>query len=106
MINKGLFTSKTSEWETPQWLFDELNKEFHFELDVCATKENTKCDNFYTKEIDGLRFGWGGASLVQSSLWKRNWKVGSARISYVPQRNNSDASSGQNRYKMVSLLSL
>lgn len=54
------FSSKTPEWETPQDLFDELDKEFHFELDVCATKENAKCKRFYTKEDDGLSHGWGG----------------------------------------------
>lgn len=31
------FSSKTCEWETPQDLFDQLNDEFHFTLDVCAT---------------------------------------------------------------------
>jgi len=33
-------------WETPQWLFDELDKEFHFDLDLCATKDNSKCDAY------------------------------------------------------------
>lgn len=37
MINKGLFTSNTPEWETPQDFFDSLNGEFMFGLDVCAT---------------------------------------------------------------------
>jgi site-specific DNA-methyltransferase (adenine-specific) len=31
------------EWQTPQWLFDLLNKEFEFDCDVAATRENTKC---------------------------------------------------------------
>ena len=59
-MDKGLFTSKTSEWETPQEFFNELNKEFHFSLDPCATKENTKCNRFYTKENDGLSKDWYG----------------------------------------------
>ena len=58
MLNKGLYSSRTSEWETPQKLFDELNKEFHFTLDPCATKENAKCKKFYTKEDDGLSKDW------------------------------------------------
>jgi len=53
-----MFSSKTPEWETPQDLFDELNKEFMFTLDPCATKENTKCKKFYTKEQDGLTKDW------------------------------------------------
>lgn len=58
MINKGLMTSNTDEWATPQVFFDELNKEFHFTLDPCATKENAKCAKFYTKEDDGLTKDW------------------------------------------------
>lgn len=42
-MNKALFSSASDEWETPQALFDELNKEFHFTLDVCATEKNRKC---------------------------------------------------------------
>ena len=60
-MNKELmFSSKTDLWETPQDLFDKLNNEFHFTLDVCATPENAKCDSFYTKEQDGLSQPWKG----------------------------------------------
>ena len=60
-MNKELmFSSKTDLWETPQDLFDKLNNEFHFTLDVCATPENAKCDSFYTKEQDGLKQPWEG----------------------------------------------
>jgi len=58
MINEGLFTSNSDEWETPQGLFNELDKEFHFDLDPCATKENAKCSIYYTKEEDGLKQDW------------------------------------------------
>lgn len=57
-INKGMFTSNTYLWATPQDLFDKLNDEFKFTVDVCATKENTKCHKFYTKEDDGLSKSW------------------------------------------------
>jgi phage N-6-adenine-methyltransferase len=59
-MNSALFTSKRSDWETPQSLFDELDREFGFELDVCATPENAKCKRFYTKADDGLRQVWSG----------------------------------------------
>ena len=54
MITKGLFTSNTPEWATPQAFFNELNNEFHFDLDIAANEENHKCDKYYTKETDGL----------------------------------------------------
>lgn len=52
------FSSATDEWETPQKLFDELEEKYRFTLDVCATKENAKCENFYTKEDNGLTKDW------------------------------------------------
>lgn len=42
-INRGLLTSLTDQWATPQEVFDRLNAEFHFELDVCALPSNAKC---------------------------------------------------------------
>lgn len=38
-----LFSHKGDEWETPQWLFDRLNAEFHFDLDAACTVRNCKC---------------------------------------------------------------
>lgn len=60
MNRDAMFSSKTDLWETPQALFDELNKEFGFELDACAIKENAKCDRYFTPEIDGLKQEWSG----------------------------------------------
>ena len=75
MISSGLFSSNTDEWATPQDFFDKLNAEFHFDLDVCATKENAKCKRFFTKEHDGLKQDWKGVCWMnppygrQISLW-------------------------------------
>ena len=52
------FSSQTDEWATPQWLFDELNKEFGFTLDVCALPENAKCEKYYTPDVDGVKQSW------------------------------------------------
>lgn len=60
MINKALFTSNTAEWATPQAFFEELNREFNFTLDPCATAENAKCARFFTKEQNGLLQSWRG----------------------------------------------
>lgn len=60
MINKGLFTSTTDEWATPQHFYDKLNAEFGFTCDVCATHENAKHSNYYTREQDGLTQEWKG----------------------------------------------
>ena len=57
---RACMTSKSQEWETPEWLFNELNNEFGFTLDPCATPENAKCRNYYTVSEDGLKKSWGG----------------------------------------------
>lgn len=54
------FSSEKDDWETPQDLFDLLDKKFHFTLDVCATEENAKCDRFYTENYNGLEQKWSG----------------------------------------------
>lgn len=60
-MNKELmFSSATDEWYTPMDFFNQLNAEFNFNLDPCATGENHKCDKYFTKEIDGLSQKWGG----------------------------------------------
>jgi phage N-6-adenine-methyltransferase len=60
IITSGMFTSRTDEWETPQYLFDELNEQFGFETDVCALPGNTKCAKYFTPEQDGLSQEWSG----------------------------------------------
>lgn len=60
MINEALFSSKSNEWSTPQDYFDEINKEFNFNLDPCSTDENHKCKKYFTVADDGLKQDWGG----------------------------------------------
>lgn len=52
MLNQGMFTSNTNLRATPQDFFDQLNNEFHFTLDPCATHENAKCKKYYTEKED------------------------------------------------------
>lgn len=52
------FSSVTTEWETPQELFDKLNAEFSFTLDVCATAQNAKCRMWFDEHVDGLKQDW------------------------------------------------
>ena len=40
------YSSKESTVETPQKFFDMLDREFCFQLDVCATAENAKCKRY------------------------------------------------------------
>jgi len=54
------FRSRSDRWVTPQDLFEELDAEFHFDLDVSALPENAKCARFFTPKDDGLKQEWTG----------------------------------------------
>jgi phage N-6-adenine-methyltransferase len=56
-----MFSAVKIDWETPQYYFDEVNKEFNFTLDVCADKNNAKVNNYYSLDVDGLKQKWNGS---------------------------------------------
>lgn len=58
------FSSATDSWSTPQSFFDDLNKRFHFDLDVCASHQNAKCPRYFTVEDDGLNQSWTGTCFM------------------------------------------
>ena len=90
-LNNALYGSKNSEWETPQELFDELNKEFDFGLDACANKANAKCPIYLSLEdkMNALELSWYSMTGV---VWLNppygsqisNW----IRKAYQESRNN------------------
>lgn len=60
MINRVHYSMQSDEWETPQVLFEKLNLIYHFDIDVAASKDNTKCKYYFSKEQDGLIKKWVG----------------------------------------------
>lgn len=42
-----MFGHKSDDWTTPRAFFDELDKEFHFDIDGAATKQNALCSRYY-----------------------------------------------------------
>lgn len=101
MINKGLFSSNTNEWATPQAFFDALNTEFHFDLDPCATPENAKCERYFTVETDGLKKNWGGARVFCNppygreigkwvkKCWEESRKPDTLVVMLIPARTDT-----------------
>jgi phage N-6-adenine-methyltransferase len=59
-INSGMYSSATDDWGTPQALFDELNDEFSFTLDACASAHNFKVNIYFNEKIDALAQRWTG----------------------------------------------
>jgi phage N-6-adenine-methyltransferase len=93
------FSSATDNWATPQDLFDKLNDVYHFELDVCASKENAKCKTFFTVEQDGLAQDWKGSCWMNPPYGREigKWmakayessKTGAKVVCLVPARTDT-----------------
>ncbi len=65
-MNREVFSRTVNtkdEWETPNYFFFLLNREFNFTLDPCASLENRKCEKFYSIEEDGLKQDWSGETV-------------------------------------------
>ena len=93
------FSSATDLWSTPDDFFAALNEKYRFDLDVCATKENAKCKNFYTKEDDGLSKEWQGVCWMNPPYGKEigQWMrkayasslTGATVVCLVPSRTDT-----------------
>ena len=63
-INKNTLsfsTSKVMKWiRTPVDIWAELNSEFNFTVDACASDENHLIDKYYTKQNSCLDKDWSG----------------------------------------------
>lgn len=46
-------------FETPDYIFNQLNKIFDFNLDVACTPYNAKCVNFISQDDNALLIKWG-----------------------------------------------
>ena len=100
----AMFSSARQDWATPQDLFDELNEEFHFNLDPCANAENHKCERYFTEEDNGLLQEWGDLPFsaihhtAQSqrgngskSATTKSRKPGSVVVMLIPARTDTKA---------------
>lgn len=59
------------DWETPAWLYDELDAEFGFTLDPCATEANAKCRLFFTERTNGLAQPWSPHTVFMNPPYGR-----------------------------------
>lgn len=64
VFNKVLWSTLKVDFPTPQYVFDLLDHEFHFDLDAAASAENTKCTNFISAEQNALELkDWPGSRI-------------------------------------------
>jgi phage N-6-adenine-methyltransferase len=84
-------------WSTPQPIFDVLNKEFEFQVDLCADPDNAKCKNWLDRQVS-LDTDWSG----EGTAWLNppygkditDWVRKAARtnrriVGFLPGRTNA-----------------
>jgi phage N-6-adenine-methyltransferase len=59
LVTRIYHKSLRYDWETPLAVFAEYDAEFHFTLDVCATRATAKCARFFSPAENGLMQDWG-----------------------------------------------
>lgn len=57
-MNPGMYSSDKDDWGTPQWLFDRVDNVFHFNIDVCASAWNAKCETWIGEDYNALLHTW------------------------------------------------
>lgn len=98
-VNQSWFNRSKIEYETPPEIFDPLNKEFGFTLDVCADESNHKCSEYFTREQNGLANDWSGVCWMNPPFGRemKKWIIkayneflkGSTVVCLVPARTNT-----------------
>lgn len=98
-MNPVHYSSKTDMWATPQDFFDTWDAVFNFDLDVCATPENAKCDRYYTEAQDGLTQPWMGVCWMNPPYGRaiKYWmkkayesaRLGATVVCLVPARTDT-----------------
>ena len=78
-------SENNDNWETPQKLYDDLNKEFNFDFDPCPLNS----------EFDGLCIEWGKSNFINPPYNRRDkpkfiqkayveWKKGKTCVLLIP----------------------
>ena len=88
-MNKGLFTSIRNDWKTPKALYEQLDKEFHFDFDPCPANP----------KFDGLSVSWGGSNFCNPSYGREigkwikkgfeEWQKGKVVVFLIPSRTDT-----------------
>lgn len=77
MNKHKMHTNYKDDWETPKIVFDTINATFDFRLclDVAASKDNSKCADFYTKEYSALEHlrSWAWCHVRNNRIEKGMW---------------------------------
>ena len=86
----GKFNSNKQEWETPLDLFEKLNHEFNFTLDLAADSTNHKCENYFTEQDDALQQSWHGTCWLNPPYGNKSYRLEHWIKKAYSETNDSD----------------
>ena len=99
-IGKINFQSDSHDWPTPDALWEPLNREFGFTLDVAADASNAKCGKYFDASTDGLTQQWEGVCWMNPPFGRqmRRWVIkawessrqGATVVCLLPCRTNTN----------------
>jgi len=85
-----LFSSKSTEWGTPQHFFDKLEDIFgKFTLDPCSNDSNYKVKMRFTERDDGLSKDWAGNMVFMNPPYGRAIKEWIKKAYEEGQKNDT-----------------
>jgi site-specific DNA-methyltransferase (adenine-specific) len=100
---KGKFDSVRQDWETPVELFNEVNEEFHFTLDVAASEQNKKVERFISQDQDAMTVSWGTNTCWLNPPYGKGYRLsewvgkaykesltGATTVMLIPARTNTN----------------
>lgn len=91
-FNRALLSSFKQDWKTPKKIYEELNKEFHFDFDPCPSDIKVNWNN------NGLSIDWGNSNFVnppykEINKWiskaYKEWKKGKTIVLLIPSRTDT-----------------
>lgn len=71
MSDERVLAVDSDDFGTPDWLFKALDEEFIFTIDAAASKDNAKCERFWTKADNALLQSWSGERVFCNPPYSR-----------------------------------
>lgn len=66
---QAVATVDRDSWTTPPDFWAAVNGRFDFTLDACATAFNSKCQMYWSPEVDALSFEWSKMAGFHRTIW-------------------------------------
>lgn len=101
-MNRALLSSKKTEWGTPHWLYQYLDRHCDFTIDTCASALNHKHARYFDRRVNTLEQRLDGDSGLQNPpygkrigefcSWARDQALerGSLMMNVLPARVDAD----------------